>query len=264
MTAAAGAGLRARLAGGQPLLAVFQKLSAYQATEVLAGCGLACIVVDTEHAVFSARELDACVLAGRAAGLPVAARLRDQRDATILAALDMGVDGIVVPHVINAQAACDVVAATRYLEHGGRRGFSNSPRAGRYGRLSMAEHMAAADGAAAVICQIEDREAVDDIDAIAAVPGVDCLLVGRADLAVSYRCAMDDAPVARALERIAQAAARHGVPTGIAVNAAAQVPGFLAMGFRFFIVGSDQSLLAQGADALSAAFANHAGSEART
>ena len=121
--------------------------------------------------------------------------------------LDCGATGVLVPHVATAARARDVAAACRY--QGGRRGYSGSPRHAGYGASGMWKTVEAADAATTVIAQIEDPEALDEIDAIAAVDGIDALFIGRGDLAVALGAKSSDAPeVRRAVERIAQAARR--------------------------------------------------------
>ena len=153
------------------------------------------------------------LLASRACALPAIVRVPDAMPATIGAVLDMGACGVMVPHVVDADAARAAVAAARY--RGGVRGFSNSPRAGRYGSIAMAEHMTVSDPGGLVVCQIEDRAGVDNVREIAAVPGVDALFIGRADLAVAYGAiAVDAAPVEAAVDAILKVErgphARHG------------------------------------------------------
>ena len=94
--------------------------------------------------------------------------------------------------IVDAAQARQILQATRYRN--GSRGFSNSPRTGTYCRANLAEHMAAEDGRHAIIAQIEDRAALDNLLAIASVEQIDCMLVGRADLAVSLGVSVLDDP----------------------------------------------------------------------
>ncbi|WP_259276329.1 aldolase/citrate lyase family protein, partial [Raoultella terrigena] len=133
-----------------------------------------------------------------ACALPVLVRVPYPRAAAVQQALDLGAAGVMVPHVDDARIAAEVVRAARYGQ-GGARGFSNSSRAGGYGARGMAEHLRASDAHTTVIVQIESAQAVAEASAIAAVPGVDCLFVGPADLAVSLGAqGLDDPRVADA------------------------------------------------------------------
>lgn len=237
--------LAMRLRERRPILSTFIKTPGTHAIEIAGVAGLECVVIDAEHAPFSQGAIDMALLACRAAGVSAVVRVPDARAVTLGQVLDMGADAVLVPHVCSAEQAREVVAACRYRS--GRRGYSNSPRAGGYGRFGMRDHIAQQDASVAVLCQIEDRVALDALDGIAAVDGVDCLFVGRADLAVSYGCVdLAHPDVERAQAAIFAAAARAGVAAGTFVGdmAGAAVP--IQQGARFLVVGSDQSILRSG------------------
>lgn len=230
---------RDRLA--RPLLGTFVKSASHQVMELLALGGLDCAIIDAEHAPFSPGDLDRMILAARGGGLPVLVRVAGLDPAPIAACLDMGATGIVVPHVRSAEEARAAVAAAKYS---GRRGFSPSPRAGGYGTRGADAYLAAADGETSVWCQIEDAEALDQLDAIATVEGVDCLFVGRADLSLSLGASgTADPRVADAVRSIGAACRRAGRTAGLFVPGTSEVPQRTAEGYSAFICGSDQSWL---------------------
>lgn len=234
--------LRQRLRARQPLFGTFFKTPAYQLVETLGGSGLDFIIIDAEHAPFDRASLDTCVLAARASQLPALVRVPATSGPWILDALDLGADGIVAPHARSAAGVREIVGAARY--RAGTRGFSNSPRAGGYGAAAMREHMDRADRDTVVVCQIEDREAVSDIAAIAAIDEVDCLFIGRADLAVSYGVDDVEHPVVKAaVETVCAAAAAAGKAVGIHIGTVAQAGAYRALGVTMFIVGSEQAVL---------------------
>jgi 2-keto-3-deoxy-L-rhamnonate aldolase RhmA len=240
--ATANQAFRARLRERAPLGGTFIKTPAYQHVEIAGGAGLDFVVLDAEHAVFDPAQLDQCALAARAAGTAAVVRLPDPGAASVLRVLDMGAAGVLVPHVVDAECAREIVARTRYAD--GMRGYSNSPRSGGYGALPMARHMQEADAGVSVLCQIEDRAGVDNIAAIAAVPGVDCLFIGRADLAVSYGVTELDHPlVAQAVDTVIQAGAAAGVAVGIFLPDADALAAYAARGVSLFVIGSDQGWL---------------------
>lgn len=241
---------RARLR--RPLIGTFVKTAAYQSIEILALAGLDCVVIDAEHAPFSPGDLDRMILAGRAGGLPVLVRVAGLEPGPIAACLDMGATGIVVPHVRSVADAQAAVAAAKYA---GARGFSPSPRAGGYGTHGAAAYLAAADGETSVWCQIEDEEALAHLDAIAAVPGVDCLFVGRADLSLSLGVeSTADPKVAEAVRAVGRACQAAGIAAGLFVPGTAEIPERSAEGYTAFISGSDQSWLLDAARAKVAGF----------
>lgn len=238
----AGASFRQRLRDREPLVGTFFKTPSHQLVEVLGGTGLDFIVIDAEHAPFDRAALDTCLLASRAAQLPALVRVAGIDGPDIQNALDLGAAGIVAPHARNAATVRRIGAAVRY--RGGVRGFSNSPRAGNYGASGMAEHIARSDRDSVAICQIEDREAVEGIDAIVAMEEADCLFIGRADLAVSYGVDdVGDPVVKEAVRIVCDAARRSGKAVGIHIGHMREAQAYQDMGVSLFVVGSDQSLL---------------------
>jgi len=234
---------------GKVHVGTFVKTPAPQVVEILAGAGLDFAVLDAEHAPWDRAALDIAILAGRASGLPLFVRVLDRRASTLLAVLDLGPVGVLVPHVDSARDALDTVAHARYV--GGDRGYSSSPRSAGYGAWGMKEAVRLGDQAI-VICQIESRQAVDEADAIAAVPGVGGLFVGRADLALSLGLdSVQDPRVEQATEHVIRAAAAAGKVIGVAVGSTAERQRFAALGARWIVQSSDQSLLRQAAQAIA-------------
>lgn len=225
----------------------FVKTASPHVIEVLGTSRLDFAVLDAEHAPLDRAALDLMMLAGRAAGLPLLVRIPDKNPATILSVLDMGAAGLVVPHVDTVADAQGVLMHAKY--RGGQRGFSGSPRFAGYGTLGMKQALTAGDQAL-VICQIESPQAVENAAAIAALPGVDGLFIGRADLALAM--GIEDAKhpdVAAAADRSIAAALAAGKLAGVFTASLAERDAYAAKGVNWFVFGSDQSLMRQAADA---------------
>lgn len=236
---------RERLAG------TFVKTAAHPVVEVLGNSGLDFIVIDAEHAPFDRGALDLCVLAARANDLPVLVRIPDDTPAAVQGALDVGATGLVVPHARNEAGVSSVLAATRYRN--GTRGFSNSPRAGRYGMIAMQELIEHADVETAVIFQVEDRDAVENVDRLAAIEAIDCLFIGRADLAVSYGVAdVNHELVDQAVRRICESCSAARKALGVFLADPRDVERYAKLGATLFVIGSDQSMLYSRASAVAA------------
>jgi 2-keto-3-deoxy-L-rhamnonate aldolase RhmA len=239
-------GFRLAVRGGSVLLGTFIKTASHQVAEIVGAAGFDFAIIDAEHAPFDPLTLDRMVLAGRASGLPCLVRVAELAPAPIGQALDLGAAGVVVPHVDSAQAAGQAIAAAKYDR--GQRGFSPSTRAGGYGTVDPVAYRAAADRDSSVWCQIEDAAALSALDAIAAVDAVDCLFIGRADLALSLGVASQrDPKVVAAVRAVAEAGARHGRTIGIFVGDTGEIPDLMALGITVFVYGSDQSFLLAGA-----------------
>ena len=231
---------------GAVLIGTFIKTASHQIPEILGAAGLDFAIIDAEHAPFDLLTLDRMVLAGRSAGLPCLVRVPELAPAQIGQVLDLGAAGIVVPHVATPEAATQALSAAKYGS--GARGFSPSTRAGGYGTADPTAYRLAADRDSSVWCQIEDAAALSNLDAIAAIDQLDCLFIGRADLALSLGVdSPRDPKVAAAVAATAVAGRRHGRTVGIFVSDTTEIPDLLALGITVFVCGSDQSfLLAQG------------------
>jgi len=235
-------GFRAAVRAGRPLLGGFIKTASHQVVELLALTGIDFAVIDAEHAPFDLLTLDRMAAAGRAGGMPLLIRPPNSEAGFIGQALDMGLAGVVAPHIASRPAAEALVGVVRYDR--GQRGFSPSTRAAGYGAPDARVYREAADAANSVWCQIEDAAALDQLDAIAAIDDVDCLFVGRADLAASLGVdSQGHAGVVEAVAAIASAARRHDRASGIYVSAPTEIPALRALGYSVFICGSDQSWL---------------------
>jgi 2-keto-3-deoxy-L-rhamnonate aldolase RhmA len=244
---------RHRLRNRERLLGTFVKTNAFQLIEILGTTGLDFVVIDAEHAPFDRNSLDVMTLAARASNLPALVRIPGTAPDVILNVLDIGATGLLVPHIRSAEDAGHALMATRYS--GAGRGFSNSSRAGVYGKLGMTELVTAADRDTVVIGQIEDREAVECIDSIIAINELDCLFIGRADLAVSYGVFDINHPqVTSAVTKICAACAAAGKAAGIFLADDRSIEDYEKMGVTFFVIGSDQSFVRAQAASLQANF----------
>lgn len=229
----------ARVRAGDVLVGTFLKTPAFHSVEILSRAGLDFAVADSEHAPVTVAEIDRMVAC--AGGWPLLVRVARNEASAIAGVLDLGARGVVVPHVRRPEDALAVLDAADFCR--GHRGFSPSVRAGGYGTEVPALHRERADAERLVVVQIEDAEAVERIDAIAAIDGVDVLFIGPADLALSLGCAPDDPRLARAIETVAEAGRRHGRTVGIFVGAPEAIAAYRRLGISFFICGSDQSFL---------------------
>ncbi len=237
---------RSRFATRETLVGTFIKTPTSHAIEIVGGLGFDFVVIDEEHAPFDRMATDIALLAARAAGTAGIVRVPSASPEGILSVLDCGAIGVLVPHVASAAKARDVVAACRY--RGGSRGFSASARAGCYGTLKMWDHVAASDDTTTVIAMIEDRAALDEIDAILAIEGLDGVFIGRGDLTVAFGAPTRDAPVIKdAVTAIIAAADRAGKPVCVMTDGYAEASDFASRGASAFIVSSDQGMMKKAA-----------------
>ncbi|QMW23572.1 HpcH/HpaI aldolase family protein [Sandaracinobacteroides saxicola] len=239
---------KAQVRGGALTVGTWLKTPHPTVAEVLALSPLDCLVLDAEHAPFGRAELDACV---RAAGAkPVLIRPESAAPAHLLQALDYGAAGVIVPHVRSAAEARAIVRACHFGPGG--RGYAGTTRSAGFGTRAMATNRADA-AHVTVIAQIEDAEALDEIEAIARVDGLDALFIGRADLTISLDAASPDDPrVVAAVEAILAAGRAAGKAIGMFLPRPGDAALWRGKGASLFLLASDHDFLLAGAKALAA------------
>jgi 4-hydroxy-2-oxoheptanedioate aldolase len=215
-------------------------------------CAFDFVWIDLEHSALSLRDMQTLVLAVQGAGCAAHVRLPSCDSEHLPVVLDAGVDGVVAPMVDTASAAIALVRRLRYPPNGSR-GFGPR-RAGWHGRTPG--FWATPEARVACTLQIESPRGVDNVAAIAAVDGVDALVVGTADLSFSLGCPqeLDSRPMRDAIEKVAAAASAHGVASGLAAGGDPRAIG-AAMGRRssLAVYSVDVRLYAAAVDAAAAA-----------
>lgn len=215
--------------------------------EALAGAGYDYIVIDLQHGLVDATEALAIMRALAATDATVLCRVPSNDAAAIGRVLDAGASGVIIPMVNDADAARQAVAACRYAPDGTR---SFGPTRAR---LSGAPFdTAIANDTVLCIPMIETAEAVAHVDAIAAVPGVDALYLGPADLSLTIGLAPvghhDDERFTSALDAVRSACAENGIAPGIHANPAIAARR-AGEGFSMVTVTTDIDALKRGAAA---------------
>jgi 4-hydroxy-2-oxoheptanedioate aldolase len=241
----------------RPQIGLWVGLADHYSTEICAGAGFDWLLLDGEHAPNDLRTLlqQAQVVAGYPGTHPIArvpVGHGHAGTALIKQYLDLGIQTLLVPMVDTAQQAADLARATRYPPDG-IRGMGGA-RASRWGRFP--NYANEANAQVCLLVQAETRMALDNLEAIAAVDGVDGIFIGPADLSASLghvadpghpevRAAIDDA-----IERIVRA----GKAAGILTTDDALARRYLELGATFVAVGLDNQLLVRATSELAAKF----------
>lgn len=231
---------------GEFLAGIFLSLGVGCAAEIAGRAGLDWVLLDTEHGLGGEEALVEGLLGARLGGVCPIVRVLANEAGYFKRALDSGAAGIMVPHINNADDARRAVRFMKYPPEG-MRGLTRSSRATSFGYDATDYFQEVREGELLVL-QIETKEAVEQIDEIAAVPGADVLFVGPADLSFSCGVPCDlGGPVLRAaLEKVRNAARRHGKRTGIFLRDAGQLPGVVEAGFTLIALDSDTGILKAG------------------
>jgi 4-hydroxy-2-oxoheptanedioate aldolase len=232
--------LREKLRGGGVLLGGACYLGSPIIAEMMAGAGLDFIYIDQQHGLTSYDTLLQMLRAIDHTPTAPIVRVRSNDAGLIGQALDAGADGVIVPMVNSRADAERAVAACRYAPAGVR---SFGPL-----RVSLTRggDIRAADARILCLVMIETAAGVEQADEIAAVPGVDGIYIGQADLAVSLglepELRVQSGRHAAAIDRILAAARRAGIAAGLSGDPVAMAEA----GFRIITVGSDQGFVAAG------------------
>lgn len=238
---------------GKRQVGLWSGLASPMAAEILAGAGFDWIVIDGEHGPNDITTLLPQLQAMRGGTAEPVFRVPWNDAVIIKRALDVGARTLLVPFVQNAEEARKAVAAARYPPLG-IRGVSVVPRANDYGRVQNYHKNAHLD--TCVLVQIETRAALAEIEAVAAIDGVDGIFIGPSDLAADFgHLGNPKHPDVQAA--IADAARRiraTGKAAGTLSNNVDDVERLFELGFNFTAAGSDVGLLARNAEAVAARF----------
>ena len=241
------------LAAGRQQIGLWCSLSHHYAVEAVAGAGFDWLLLDTEH---SPNDLESLVPQLQAvAAYPSSAVVRVPWNDTVMIkrVLDIGAQSLLLPYVQNVEEARAAVAATRYPP-AGVRGVAATTRASRFGRVK--DYARRAEEELCVLVQVETREALAHIEAIAALDGIDGIFIGPADLHASMGFIGQTAEpsVVPQIEEALRRIRRTGKAPGILTADEALARRYIEAGALFTAVGVDVSMLAREADKLAARF----------
>jgi 4-hydroxy-2-oxoheptanedioate aldolase len=238
--------IRQKLARGEAAWCAKAGYCDPELVELMSTLGFDGIWICLEHKRLDPSTTYALIQACRLGGADAIMRVKPANYTDLLALLEAGAKGIMLPRVRGPEEVREVIAAMKYPPLG-RRGYDGIHADAGFGLGSPTDYMAHANGETLLIVQIEEPEVVPHLDPIAALPGVDVLFVGPADLSLGLgKFGQPEAPELDAVfKQVAEACRRHDKVAGIPC-AAAQVPRYYEMGYRFFNVASDYRCLVNG------------------
>jgi 4-hydroxy-2-oxoheptanedioate aldolase len=239
--------LRKLRAGGFVRVLGMNRITEPWLVEVAGRLGFDVVWFDMEHRPFGYDVVDRLSLACRATGTDLMVRLLKTGYATPMRILEFGANGIMVPHCRSVEEAQQWVEWARFPPLG-KRGFDGAGTDCDYAFADPIEYLRHANDETFLVLQIEDREAVDRIDGIAAVMGVDAFFVGPADLTLSYGVPMqrEHPLIQRAMDKVANAAAKAGKWWGTVTRTPEVAQIELDRGARIVTCADDHFLLVQG------------------
>jgi 4-hydroxy-2-oxoheptanedioate aldolase len=249
--------VRAKLNTGGPVITAKSSYHHPEIVEIMGAFGFDAVWLCLEHKRVDPAHLGALILACRVHQVDAIVRIKPANYTDLLWLLEAGVRGLMLPRVRCVDEVREAVAAMKFHPLG-RRGFDGIQAEADFGRTPPLAYMADANAQNYLIVQIEEAEIIPHIDDIAALPGVDVVFVGPADLSLGLgRFGQLDCPeVHSVIVQVAESCRRHGKIAGIPCPPD-QIPMYQELGYRFFNVTSDFRCVKAGLADTQAALARH-------
>jgi 4-hydroxy-2-oxoheptanedioate aldolase len=247
--------LKRALGAGKVQIGLWSSLASNYTVEAIAGAGFDWILLDMEHSPNDLLGVLAQLQAAAPYPTHAVVRVPWNDMVAVKRVLDVGAQSLLVPYVSTADQAKSAVSYTRYPP-AGVRGVAGTTRASRFGRIK--DYAKRAHEEICLLVQAETREALDDLEAICAVEGVDGVFIGPADLHASlgYPGETANPKVKPLIDDAIRRIRKCGKAPGILTPNEADARHWLECGALFVAVGSDAGILARGAEALAAKFKN--------
>ena len=228
---------RKRLNDFESLIGSIVSIRAAAAAEILASAGYDWLFIDGEHGEIQLDDITD-ILRAVQPDTPCLVRVPSASESNIKQVLDLGADGIIVPQVNNAEQAAQIVQWARYAPEG-QRGVGLA-RAHAYG-MNFSNYMESANERVAVVVQVEHRNAVENIEAIVEVPGIDAIQLGPYDLSASYgkMGQLDDPEIVSAIDRVISISLKAGIPVGHFGISANAIQPYTEKGCTLIVAGTD-------------------------
>lgn len=245
--------VKRKLEAGETVFGSFLKVDSPAIAELFALAGFDFLIVDAEHACFTHGQIEGLIRACERMGMSTVVRTPDAQEANLLHVLDSGASGIQVPSLKSAADVREVIRKAKYWPLG-ERGSARACRAAGYGTVADYEQRANAETIVAV--HIENKEMVEDIEALCTIDELDVLFIGPGDLSQSlgHPGNAGHPDVVRAIDRVIEVAAgrKH---IGTVVGNAKQLEAYVARGVHYIAWLSDLGMIR---GALNAAAGNFA------
>ena len=228
-----------KLRAGETVSCFKVNIADAQSTEIAALCGFDCVWADREHLAHDWSVYGAHVWATKAHDTDLLVRVPRGSYSDYVKPLELDATGILVPHVMGADDARKIIEMTRFHPLG-RRAIDGGSADGSYTNMAFSDYLQQANRERFVIFQIEDIEAMDELEAIAALDGFDMLFFGPGDFSQSIGAPGDwnNPLLLDARKRVAEVALKYG-KYAATTGSIDKLDEFKAMGYRFINVGAD-------------------------
>lgn len=238
-----------KIRNGGKAMGMFHEMGCTAAAEALAIAGLDYFIIDCEHGPFDVESAQAAILAAELHGCTPFARAKEASRTAVLKLLDVGAKGVIVPFIHGLEDAKALVGYAKYAPVGNR-GYAHA-RASKFGWAEYAQDMQTqcetANRETLLIPQCETLGCLEQIEEIAALPGVDGIFVGPLDLSIAMGIPgqLEKPAFKEAVARVLQACKANGKLSFIFAGSAGKGREYLEAGFDSVAVGMDTMLLIQ-------------------
>lgn len=224
------------------------EFSAPEVARMLRAAGFDYIFIDTEHSPFNPESVTDIIRAGRSMDLTCLVRVPDNAYHLIARTLDLGAHGIMVPRTETRKQVEDIVQAVKYPPWGVR-GFGVRPIHTDYEPGTVADQVEHLNEDTVVVIQIESQQAIDSIDELISVKGVDVALIGPNDLSISLGVPgeHEHPSMVEAIQKVVDSCAKRGVASGIHVRDMSVLQFWMERGMTFITYSTDVGLLTSAA-----------------
>lgn len=234
--------LKQQLREEQTVYGLFCSLPSPQVVEMIAYAGYDFVIIDCEHTLMNPETLENMLRAAEASDITALVRVPVNEPNVILRTLDGGAQGIVVPHICTEQDVRNVVKAARYASEGQR--SLNTGRPAGFAYMDVFSYLHQANEDILVTLLIEDRIGVQNLDAILAVPGIDMVLGGAADLSQSYGIPWQTRhpSIREILQDMQTRAMHHHIPFCAIPRETEDIMDWYLRGVRVFVLGDERNI----------------------
>lgn len=231
--------------GNDPLAGFLNLIPSAVATQALAAAGADVVLIDQEHGPIGPESMHAMIASTSGSACSPWVRVSARDEAQVKTALDAGAEGIVFPLVTDAESAAECVALVRYPPEG-RRGWGPFVAHARWG-VGLFDYLEVRGRETICTILVETRSAVDNLEAICEVEGIDCLTIAPFDLSTELGVSgrLDAPEVLEAVDHIERVATSAGMPLGGAALDPRQTQRLVDKGYRLLWHGFDVLALQQ-------------------
>ncbi len=228
-----------KLRKNQPVICTKSNITNPWIAEIIGMCGYDCLWLCMEHCTGDYKDIENCIRAGKIYNLDIMVRVNKSGYPDIIKPLELDSAGIMYPHCKSKKEAEELVKTVKFYPVG-KRPIDGGNIDGDYCTIPPKEYIANSNENKFVMVQIEDKEAIDEIDEIVKTKGIDGIFVGPGDLSQSFGTPgeTDSPAINEVIKKVADACRRYNKPWGLPVSKE-NIRIYYKMGARFFTVGAD-------------------------